>query len=336
MNYSFVVPIYKDAALAEAFCQEFARVFREYCGRTDIEKEVEVIFVNDGSSDNSDEILRQTCQRHRFARAMSLSRNFGQHIALSCGYAHARGRFVGSLNVDMQDPPAEIPRMLARFEEDDVDIVLGLRRARRSSRMDQVTSKLFHYVLSKLTGYDLPLNMATLRVMNRRFVDAYNALTEKSRFIPGLEYWLGFKRAYVPVEHVERQEGRSSYTFRKRFLMALDSIISFSDLPLKITVVAGSLIALLGLLLGVLLMIQKLFFVTMLPGYTSTVCLIVFFGGVQILSIGLASLYIGRILKEVQNRPLYIIRTRHNFQNDTAEASRAEHRSSAEAVVSHL
>jgi glycosyltransferase involved in cell wall biosynthesis len=273
----------------------------------------EVIFVNDGSADNSAETLRVLCGRYRFIKAVTLSRNFGQHIALSCGYQCARGEYVGSLNVDMQDPPAEILPMLERFSKGDVDIVLGLRRARRSSFVDRLTSRLFHYVLSKLTGYHLPLNMATLRIMNRRFVDAYNALTEKSRFIPGLEYWLGFRRAYVEVTHLERKQGKSSYNFRKRFLMALDSIVSFSDLPLKITVVIGSLIAVSGLLLTLLLIIRKLFFVNFQPGYTSTISIIVFFGGVQILVTGLASLYIGRILKEVQNRPLYIVREKHNF-----------------------
>jgi dolichol-phosphate mannosyltransferase len=293
--------------MSGSFCREFEQVMRAYVGTDDISQVVELIFVNDGSPNESLAQLRKTSDRFSFVRVIGLSRNFGQHIALSAGYQHARGQFVGSLNVDMQDPPNQIPLLLDRIERGDVDIVIGLRRDRKDSLSTRLTSHVFHYVLGKLTGYPIPLNMATIRIMNRRFVNAYNSLREKSRFLPGLEGWLGFERGYVEIEHEERTVGSSTYNFRKRFLMALDSIISFSDLPLRIVVLAGSAIAVLGLGLGALLVVQKLFFVNLQPGYTSTVSIVVFFGGMQILVVGLASLYIGRILKEVQNRPLYVV-----------------------------
>ena len=316
VRYSFVVPIYEDGDEAIGFCEEFERVFRGRLGVNDIAEAVELIFVDDGSANDSAVHLQHACDRFAFVRAISLSRNFGQHVALSCGYVHARGDYVGSINVDMQDPPSELPRLLDRIELGDVDIVIGLRRERRDAFFTRMTSLLFHFVLAKLTGYSIPLNMATVRVMNRQFVDAYNSLTEKSRFLPGLEGWLGFSRGYVEIDHAHRKVGKSSYNFRKRFLMALDSIISFSDLPLRMVVLAGSCIAFVGLMLTVALVIQKLFFVNLQPGYTSTVAIIVFFGGVQILVVGLASLYVGRILKEVQNRPLYVVRKRMNFVNE--------------------
>jgi dolichol-phosphate mannosyltransferase len=323
VRYSVVVPIYKDAELADAFCAELDRVFRGYLRAQDIAPLVEVIFVDDGSPDDSSERLRHVCRNWRFAKAISLSRNFGQHVALSCGYAHATGEFVGSINVDMQDPPSEIVKLLERFRADDVDIVIGMRRRRRDSFFKRMTSVAFHYVLSKLTGYPIPLNMATLRVMNRPFVDAYNSLSEKSRFLPGLEGWLGFRRGYVEIEHAERRVGKSSYNFRRRFMMALDSIISFSDLPLRMVALLGMGVALVGLVLTVALVIQKLFFVNLQAGYTSTVAIIVLFGGIQIFVVGLASLYLGRVLKEVQNRPLYVVRDRVNIepQRSTLEAS---------------
>jgi dolichol-phosphate mannosyltransferase len=329
-RYSIVVPIYKDGDLADEFCLELDRVFREYLGTDDIAESTEVIFVNDGSPDNSTEALRKVCQKWRFARAVTLSRNFGQHVALSCGYEHARGEFVASLNVDMQDPLAEVVKLLDRIEKRDVDIVIGLRRHRRDSFSKHVTSVLFHYVLSKLTGYPIPTNMATVRVMNRQFVDAYNSLSEKSRFLPGLESWLGFRRGFVEIEHAERKVGKSSYNFTKRFVLALDSIISFSDLPLRMVVLVGSCIAVVGLLLTVALVIQKLFFVDLQAGYTSTVAIVVFLGGVQILVVGLASLYIGRILKEVQNRPLYVVEQRIGFESEKHAGSAGG--SSLEAV----
>jgi dolichol-phosphate mannosyltransferase len=320
-RYSVVVPIYKDGELADAFCNEFDRLFREHLRTDDISDSIEVIFVNDGSPDDSAEALRRVCAKWRFTKAVMLSRNFGQHVALSCGYEHARGDFVASLNVDMQDPPSELVKLLERAEKGDADIVIGLRRKRRDSLSKRITSVLFHIVLSKLTGYSIPTNMATVRVMNRKFVDAYNSLSEKSRFMPGLEGWLGFRRGYVEIEHAERKVGKSSYNFTKRFLMALDSIISFSDLPLRMVVLLGSCVAFVGLCLTVALVIQKLFFVDLQAGYTSTVAIIVFFGGVQMFVVGLASLYVGRILKEVQNRPLYIVQEKISFESDPEAVS---------------
>jgi dolichol-phosphate mannosyltransferase len=324
VRYSLVVPIYRDGTLADAFCAEVERVFRAYLGRAEIATAVEVIFVNDGSNDDSGEQLRRACGRWRFARAINLSRNFGQHVALSCGYAHSRGELVASINVDMQDPPAELVKLIERFGGGDVDIVIGLRRRRRDSLSKRVTSIAFHYVLSKLTGYPIPLNMATVRVMNRRFVDAYYSLSENSRFLPGLEGWLGFRRGYVEIEHAERSVGKSSYNFGRRFMMALDSIISFSDLPLRMVALLGMGIALVGVVLTLALVIQKLFFVNLQAGYTSTVAIIVLFGGAQIFVVGLASLYIGRVLKEVQNRPLYIVQERINFESQPSARHEAE------------
>jgi dolichol-phosphate mannosyltransferase len=314
IKYSFVVPIYNDAYLAEEFCGEYLRVFQRHLGLEDITCSTELIFVNDGSHDDSAETLARLPTRFPFVRVVNLSRNFGQHIALSCGYRHARGQFVGMLNVDMQEHPDQIPLLLSHIESTDCDIVFGVRNRRAGSRADGLTSKLFGVVLNKLTGYDVPLNVATLRVMNRRFVDAYNSLTESSRYLPGLESWLGFKRAYVEIAHQARRRGQSSYNFKRRLLMAGETIISFSDLPLRITVVFGFGVVALSFLLGLVLLIQKLFFIDVQLGYTSTVCLIVFLAGVQLSVTGLGSLYIGRILREVQHRPLYVVRNTVNFE----------------------
>lgn len=312
-TYSFIVPIYNDACLAEEFCREYAKTFTAHLGGADLAAHTELIFVNDGSHDDSAEVLAQLPARFPFVRVINFSRNFGQHIALSCGYRHARGRFVGMLNADMQDPPDQIPRLLREIEGADVDIVFGLRGKRAGSPADSFTSRAFGFVLNKLTGYSVPLNVATLRVMNRRFVDAYNSLSESSRYLPGLENWLGFKRGYVEIAHQERTRGQSSYSFSRRLVMAADAIISFSDLPLKITVVFGFAVVGVSFLLASALAVQNLFFRDILLGYTSTVCLIVFLGGAQLSVTGLASLYIGRVLREVQHRPLYVIRSTVNL-----------------------
>ncbi len=314
VRYSFVVPIYRDSDQANDFCDEFERVFRGYLGTEDIAPDVELIFVNDDGSASTSATLRAVCDQYPFAKLIALSRNFGQHIALSCGYAHARGQYVGMLNVDMEDPPNQIPTLLTQLENGSVDVMFGLRPIRRGPRFVRATSYLFHWFLNKATGFDVPLNTATLRIMNRKFVDAYNSLNERTRYIPGLEMWLGFRRGYCNIEHVARKRGRSSYNFRNRLSLAFEAIISFSDLPLRFLVVLGMVIALIGFLATFALVIGKIAFVAFRPGYTSTISIIVFLGGVQTLVIGVASLYIGRILKEVQKRPLYVVSDRYGIE----------------------
>ena len=309
IKYSFVVPIYNDAYLAGDFCAEFEAVFKRYLAVEALEQHAEVIFVNDGSQDESFAVLRdQVCARFPFAKLVDLSRNFGQHIAISAGYRYAKGEYVGLVNVDMEDPPDQLPILLESLEREQLDFVGGRYKQRRISITKKITSKVFAWLLNVFTGYRVPLDMATCRVMTRRFIDAYNQLTEKSRYLPGLESWLGFRRGWAIIEHRPRRRGKSSYNFKRRLLLALDSIISFSDLPLKIATLVGSGVALIGFVMTLALAVGKMFFIDFQIGYTSTISIIVFMGGVQILVMGLASLYIGRILREVQNRPLFVVR----------------------------
>ena len=313
MQCSMVVPIYNDGYLAEAFCVEYEKEFQKYLGKDQIETDVELIFVNDGSINDSIDYLIKLSEEKKFVKVIDFSRNFGQHIALSCGYQNAKGQYVGMLNVDMQEPPSEIPKLLDYIKEKKIDIVFGLSDQRKTSFINRTTSKCFAIILNYLTKSQIPVNVTTLRIMNRKFVDAYNLLTEKSRYIPGLETWLGFKHGYLPIVHKEREIGKSSYNFRKRLKMAVESIISFSDYPLRLIVGLGFTVALVGFFLTTFLVISKLFYADRQTGYTSIVSLITFIGGIQIMVIGLASLYIGRILKEVQNRPLYVISEKFNF-----------------------
>lgn len=314
-RYSIILPIYKDAELAEAFCQDAERTFRSYLKKDDVSGELEIIFIEDGTGDKGQEkILRELAEKHAFVRVLVLSRNFGQHIAVSCGYRHAQGDYVCMANVDQQEPVEQLPSMIDYMNEHGCDLVQGLRKQYNASWPVQLTSRAFNFVMNKLTRTDLPLNAGTTRVMSRRFTDAYNSFAEKSRYIPGLEMWLGFNVGYIPVNHFPRTIGQSSYNFRKRLYMAMNSIISFSDLPLKWVVYFGSILAISGLALAGYLIFSKFFFIDYSPGYTSTMAAIVLIGGTQILVTGLAAIYIGRILTEVQNRPLYVIKEHWNCE----------------------
>ena len=245
---------------------------------------------------------------------IDLSRNFGQHIALSCGYKHANGNYLAMLNVDMQEPPSQVIKLLDHIKISDVEIVYGLVDKRKTTLLNRISSKFFNQILNFLTQQKVPLNVSTLRIMSRKFIQSYNEFSEKSRYLPGLENWLGFKSDFLSICHQERKKGKSSYNFRKRFNMAFQTIISFSDFPLKLIVLLGSIIALLGFILTTILIFSKILFINFQPGFTTTVSVITFLGGIQIIVVGVSALYIGRILKEVQNRPLYIINEKINFK----------------------
>jgi glycosyltransferase involved in cell wall biosynthesis len=308
MLYSFVVPIYNDGALARDFCVEMAAVFRRYLGHDELARDLEVIFVDDGSANDSPQLLKAVCDEFAFARCVVLSRNFGQHIATSAGYRAASGAYVGTLNVDMEEPPRFLPDLLDALKRGDCDIVGGRHQGRPVGLTTRFTSWLFTTTMNRLTGYQNPVNATTMRIMTRRAADMYNALSEKSRYIPGLEGWLGLRYTRVPIEQQPRKAGKSSYNFRRRLRMAYASVISFSDFPLRLAVKLGMTVAGVGMLLAIGLIVQRWFGHSLLPGYTSTFVVIVFLGGVQIAVTGVASLYIGRILAEVQQRPLFVVR----------------------------
>ncbi len=246
-------------------------------------------------------------------RAIFLSRNFGHHIALTAGYHASRGEAVGMLNVDQQDPINELPKFFLHLEAEELDVVYGLRKERKGSRIEKLTSKFFHLLLDRLTGSRTPSNISTMRVMSRRFVDAYNEFNESQRYLPGLEHWLGFEVGYVATLHRVREKGKSSYTFMKRLSMAANSILSFSDYPLKLISSLGFIIALGGFAGVALIVLLKLWFVEYQAGYPSLISIITLFSGIIISSIGFSSLYIGRILTEVQQRPTYIVKEKINL-----------------------
>lgn len=308
MKYSIVVPIYNDAYLAEAFCEAVTKTFGELLGTEALPRELEVIFVDDCSPNGSYSKLVELAEKLAFVRVVGLARNFGQHVAITAGLRYTRGDFVASLNVDLEDPVDEIPRLVEAMEKDGLDFARGVYGHRDIAIGQKITSVSFNWLLNKLTGSNTPLNGATLRVMSRRFTDAYNTLQERSRYIPGLETWLGFKQGWIEIRHVKRTVGKSSYNFWRRWKLAADSIISFSDLPLRMAVHVGAWIVGGGLLLLAYVLVCKLVYGDTLTGYTSLISVIILLGGAQMVMIGLASLYIGRILREVQGRPVFVVR----------------------------
>lgn len=309
MKYSVVVPIYFDAYLAPALCAEIAPIMSSVLGPSTLHREFELIFVNDGSRDDSINTLLSLRDRFGFVRVIDLSRNFGQHAAIACGMREAKGEVVLRMNVDMQDPPSEIPKLLRVLHEGDFDLVVGQYAARKSPLANRLTAYLYFWLFKFLTGFETPQNTSPLRAMNRRFVDAYNALTEKSRFPQGLDQWLGFRHRYVEIEHRARADKRSSYNVWSRLRLAANGILYFSDRPLQLVASAGFLAAIGGVLLGAYVVAERLLGGGFLPGYASIVSIALLAFGIQLGCTGLVGLYVAKIFKEVQNRPLYVVRS---------------------------
>jgi dolichol-phosphate mannosyltransferase len=307
-KYSVVVPVYNDGALAPAFSEEIAKTFRGYLNTDDLADLLEVIFVNDGSRNESLRHLKDMAGRYPFVRVIDLSRNFGQHIAIACGLAHARGSVVLRMNIDMQDHPDQIPLLLDTMHNEHLDLVVGQYAVRESPWVNRLTAWLYFYLFEFLTGFTSPQNTSPLRAMSRRFVDAYNRLTERSRFPQGLDQWLGFDHKYVPIEHSPRSIGKSSYNFWSRLRLGIEGILYFSNRPLTLIAIAGFALSLIGLALGLYVVLARVFWVSLLPGYASIVSVALVAFGVQLGCMGVVGLYVARIFAETQNRPLYIVK----------------------------
>lgn len=308
MKYSIIISIYNDGALAEECTKSIMDVFSNIVdAKIDFHSQVELIFVNDGSKDRSLEHLLAVRNKHSFVKVINLSRNFGQHEAIACGFREAKGEYILRMNVDMQDHPNEIPKLITAIKGGRYDIVVGQYEKRNSPLKEKVTAYLYFELFKLLTGMPTAQNTSPLRIMNRRFIDAYNQLTEKTRFPQGLDQWLGFRHAYVTINHRKRTQGKSSYNFWSRSKLALNGILYFSDRPLTLIGMAGIGIALAGAGLGVAIIIQKLTGSTLLPGYASLASIALLGFGLQMGCMGLLGLYMGKIFREVQNRPLYIV-----------------------------
>jgi dolichol-phosphate mannosyltransferase len=307
-KYSVVAPVYNDGALALAFCEAIAKTFRSYLDVEDLLGRIELIFVNDGSRNDSLKYLKDMARRYPFVRVIDLSRNFGQHIAIACGLAHARGSVVLRMNIDLQDHPDQIPLLLDAMHKEHLDLVVGQYAVRESPWANRLTAWLYFHLFEFLTGFTSPQNTSPLRAMSRRFVDAYNCLTERSRFPQGLDQWLGFDHKYVPIEHSPRSDGKSSYNFWSRLRLGIEGILYFSNRPLTLIAIAGFVLSLIGLALGLYVIMARVFWVALLPGYASIVSVGLVAFGIQLGCMGVVGLYVARIFAETQNRPLYIIK----------------------------
>jgi undecaprenyl-phosphate 4-deoxy-4-formamido-L-arabinose transferase len=274
----------------------------------------EIIFVDDGSTDRSWEILTELChpsgQRypdHVQIRALQFHRNFGQHQAIFAGLQAARGKIIVTLDADLQNPPEEIPRLVAKIEEG-FDTVGGWRENRQDSIFRRLPSQLVNYVMSRVTGVRLRDYGCMLRAYRREVVDSINRCHESSSFIPALANLFSHRVAEIPVGHAERERGQSKYSLIKLIRLNFDLMTGFSNLPIHLVGLMGVAIALLGLFFGLVLFIRRLFVGPEVEGVFTLFAILFVFVGLNTLGLALIGEYVGRIYREVRQRPRYVIR----------------------------
>jgi dolichol-phosphate mannosyltransferase len=277
----------------------------------------EVLYVNDGSSDNTLEILEELQATDNRFKVLSFSRNFGHQIAVTAGLDHAHGDAVVLIDADLQDPPAVILEMVDRWR-DGYHVVYGMRTDRSGeTRFKLWTAKFFYRLLNRLSDVRIPLDVGDFRLMDRKVADALRAMPERDRYLRGMVTWVGFKQIAVMYKREPRFAGESKYPIFKMLKFATDGIISFSIVPLRLAVWAG--VAAIFLAFGGIIyaLIVRLYFseTHWVRGWTSTFVAILFLGGTQLIFLGFIGEYIGRIYGEVKRRPLYILQERLGFES---------------------
>lgn len=270
----------------------------------------EILFVDDGSSDATLEVIRKANAADPRIRCISLSRNFGKEAALSAGLDAARGKAVVPLDVDLQDPPEALPRMVTKWR-DGFDVVYGVRDNRETDSLPKrITADFYYRAHNWLSDDKIPEHAGDFRLLDRRVVDVIRQMPERNRFMKGLFAWAGFRQAAVSYHREERKVGETKFNYWKLWTLAIDGITSASTVPLRIWSYLGALVAIGALAFAVFIIVRTLITGIEVPGYASLMVAILFLGGLQLLSLGVLGEYVGRILTETKGRPLYVIRER--------------------------
>ena len=316
---SVVSPCYNEADGLDEFIRQVSAVLDSLNLTSDGGGGWEIILVNDGSRDASLAIASAHADRDCRIRVVSFSRNFGHEAASTAGLRYARGDAVVLMDADLQDPPTVIPEMLAKWR-DGYQIVYGVRSKRQEETvLKKASSWLFYRLLRKLANIDIPKDTGDFRLLDRRVVDAFNALPERNRFVRGLLCWTGFKAAGVEFLRAPRFAGKSNYNYFKLIKLAIDSIASFSTAPLKIATWLGLTVAIAAILWIAVVLWQYFFLPGYRPvGFTFLYISILLLGGVQISLMGIIGEYLARIYEEVQRRPIYIVDQLVNFDDTQA------------------
>ena len=315
-TYSLVVPIYNEEPVMDELCRRLTDLMEQLDGPC------EVVFVDDGSRDNSAALLVAANQADERFKVVLLSRNFGHQMAVTAGLDHASGEAIVIMDADLQDPPEIVLEFAKRWREG-YEVVYGVREDRKSDTFFKRTSaNLFYRLLRRMTDVDIPRDVGDFRLVDRKVLDVVRGMPERSRFLRGMFTWVGFRQIGVPYTRPERFAGETKYTMRKMVNFAADGMINFSSVPLRLALNVGFLAVAMSIL-GVLgILVAKVVGAFSVPGWTSIAVVVLLLGGIQLFTLGVMGEYIGRIYDEVKMRPLYLVRETCGMRGPVSELPR--------------
>ena len=302
-NISLVVPVFNEQDTIHLFYERAQKVLS-----TQSDINVEYIFINDGSSDGSLIRLLDLSAKNKNIRIIDLSRNFGKEAALTAGIDSSKGDAIIPIDVDLQDPPELIPRMILKWREGS-DVVLARRVNRNTdSYLKRVTAHLFYQLHNVISTVKIPKNVGDYRLMDRRVIENFKKLPESCRFTKGLFAWVGYEPAYIDFCREPRASGKTKFKSWGLWNFALDGITSFSTAPLRVWGYIGLFVSILSFILAAYIVYRNIFFGIAIPGYASLMVSVTLIGGLQLIGIGVLGEYIGRLYMESKNRPIYLIK----------------------------
>jgi glycosyltransferase involved in cell wall biosynthesis len=298
---SICVPCFNEEKTAPVFYNEILKVFK---GKDDLD--FEIIFVDDGSKDDTFKVIKDLSKKDERLKYIKFSRNFGKEAAIYAGLKNSKGDYIVTMDADLQDPPALLPEMID-YMESGYDSVATRRVTRKGEPiLRSLFSKLFYKIINRLSDVYIVDGARDYRMMSRAMTDSVLSLTEYNRFSKGIFSWVGFETKYLEFENIEREEGESSWSFLKLLKYSIEGIVSFSTSLLSISTILGIILSVISIIFIFVIIIQHLIGNDSVPGWASTVCSVLFIGGVQLFCIGLLGLYLSRTYLETKKRPIYI------------------------------
>lgn len=300
MKLSIVTPVYGCCKSLNSLSNRLTKVLAT------ITDDFEIIMVNDASPDDAWESIKSLSKKDPRIKGINLSRNFGQHKAITAGLDYAQGDWVVVMDCDLQDQPEEIIKLYNKAQEG-YDIVFGRRAKRKDGFFKKLGSKLFYKIYDYFTESKIDNSIANFSIISKRALYSLNQLREQNRMYPLFVNWIGFKRADIDIEHALREDGKSSYTLSKLINLAIDSIVSQSNKPLRLSIKIGFIISFASLIYACWLMVRYFIFSVPVEGWTSVMVSIYFIGGLLFANMGIFGLYMGKVFDETKNRPIYIV-----------------------------
>ena len=305
-HLSVVSPVYRGEKMIAELVQ------RNVEALTSITDDYEIILVNDASPDNSWAAIEQECAKNPRVKGLNLSRNFGQHYAITAGLSYATGEWIVVMDCDLQDRPEEIPNLYAKAQEG-YDSVLAQRIQRSHGLFKRLGSKCFYKVFSYLTETQQDASVANFGIYNRKVIDAVLSMGDAMRYFPTQIQWVGFRKAYLPIQHDERAEGKSTYNLSRLFKLAFDTIISFSDKPMRLMVQMGLLVTIAAFIVGIVFIVRYCLGLIEVMGFASLIISLWLLGGIIISLIGIVGIYLGKLFEKAKERPTFIVNDKCNI-----------------------